>query len=171
MNPDWLKTGTGPVLLRTEEGYVPTYGEEWAAASVPDETSPEKSVIVTIYSTYCGTGNIPDCLQPLGKIVLPSTYATEDILVFQIDTESFHPIIRKGAYVGVDTARVHPASGEIFAVMLPPGGIVLKKLALDSRRGCFVLHSEKDELMENLLYPEEYAERLVGRLAWVFQRF
>ena len=58
-------------------------------------------------------------MQTSGKIALPQSYVNAQTLVFHIESDSFSPLIRRGAYVGVDTSRAHPISGEVYAVYMP----------------------------------------------------
>ena len=107
------------------------------------------------------TGSPAAALQPIGKIALPKPYAREGIIVLEMDNESAAPTARCGAYVGIDTAASHPASGELFAVLLPYEGIILRRLAWDRK--------------ENPAYPEiriqeDLTGRILGRLAWVMQK-
>ena len=78
-------------------------------------------------------------------------------------------ISRCGAYVGIDTAASHPASGELFAVLLPYEGIILRRLAWDRKEKCFVLRAENPAYPE-IRIQEDLTGRILGRLAWVMQK-
>lgn len=74
--------------------------------------------------------------------------------------------MRRGAYVGIDTHADCPASGGLFAITLPHGEIVLRRLLWDEDyfRLC----------AENPAYPDRRirlarTEWILGRLAWVMQ--
>ena len=97
----------------------------------------------------------------------PKPYAREGIIVLEMDNESAAPTARCGAYVGIDTAASHPASGELFAVLLPYEGIILRRLAWDRKEKCFVLRAEKPAYPE---IQEDLTGRILGRLAWVMQK-
>lgn len=108
-------------------------------------------------------------LQPIGKIALPKPYAREGIIVLEMDNESAAPTARCGAYVGIDTAASSPASGELFAVLLPYEGIILRRLAWDRKEKCFVLRAENPAYPE-IRIQEDLTGRILGRLAWVMQK-
>ena len=74
--------------------------------------------------------------------------------------------MRRGAHVGIDTRAGCPASGELFAITLPHGEIVLRRLLWeeDYFRLC----------AENPMEPDRRirfarTELILGRLAWVMQ--
>ncbi|WP_291433694.1 hypothetical protein [Desulfovibrio sp.] len=90
--------------------------------------------------------------------------------------------MRRGAHVGIDTRADCPASGELFAITLPHGEIVLRRLLWeeDYFRLCAVLRRllwEEDYFRlcaENPMYPDRRirfarTELILGRLAWVMQ--
>lgn len=86
---------------------------------------------------------IPPDLQTSGKIALPQSYVNAQTLVFHIESDSFSPLVRRGAYVGVDTSRTHPISGEVYAVYMPHEGVALKRLFLDGDHDRFILRTEQ----------------------------
>lgn len=63
--------------------------------------------------------------------------------MFHIESDSFSPLVRRGAYVGVDTSRTHPISGEVYAVYMPHEGVAL--------------------------LPQDCPGRILGRVSWVLQ--
>ena len=86
-----------------------------------------------------------------------------------MDNESAAPTARCGAYVGIDTAASSPASGELFAVLLPYEGIILRRLAWDRKEKCFVLRA-KNPAYPEIRIQEDLTGRILGRLAWVMQK-
>lgn len=82
-------------------------------------------------------------MQTSGKIALPQSYVNAQTLVFHIESDSFSPLVRRGAYVGVDTSRTHPISGEVYAVYMPHEGVAL--------------------------LPQDCPGRILGRVSWVLQ--
>ncbi len=171
VNPDWLKKGNGPVYLRTEAGYVPSDGDGPPIDPGLLGSPLAQSALAPVYA-MCGdstkTGS-PAALQPIGKIALPKPYAREGIIVLEIDNESAAPTARCGAYVGTDTAANSPANGELFAVLLPYEGIILRRLAWDRKEKCFVLRAETPAYPE-IRIQEDLTGRILGRLAWVMQK-
>ena len=172
VNPDWLKKGNGPVYRRTEAGYVPSAGDGPPIDPGLLGSPLAQSALAPVYA-MCGdstkTGSPAAALQPIGKIALPKPYAREGILVLEMDNESVAPTARCGAYVGIDTAASSPASGELFAVLLPYEGIILRRLAWDRKEKCFVLRAENPAYPE-IRIQEDLTGRILGRLAWVMQK-
>ena len=129
------------------------------------------SALVKVYSTQCAyeEGKPAPELQTSGKIALPQSYVNAQTLVFLIESDSFSPLIRRGAYVGVDTTRTHPISGEIYAVFMPHEGVALKRLFLDGDQERFILRTEQPSHPGVALLPQDCQERILGRLSWVLQ--
>ena len=169
VNPDWLKSGVGPVYLRTEVGYIPGDGDGKPLAPGLLGSPLSQPALVTMYAMRgddTGNGTAVATLRPAGSILLPRAYAREGIVVLAVDNDAAAPTVRRGAYVGIDTRADCPASGELFAITLPHGEIVLRRLLWDEDyfRLC----------AENPAYPDRRirlarTEWILGRLAWVMQ--
>ena len=169
VNPDWLKSGIGPVYLRTEAGYIPGDGDGTPLAPGLLDSPLSQPVLVTMYAMRgdgSGNGAAVATLRPTGSILLPRAYASEGIVVRAVDNDAAAPPVRRGAHVGIDTRAGCPASGELFAITLPHGEIVLRRLLWeeDYFRLC----------AENPMYPDRRirfarTELILGRLAWVMQ--
>lgn len=174
LNPDWIKSGMGPMFLKIDQEYTPMEGlpagfrEEPALYADPTAVS----ALVNVYSMQClyeeGQGT-PE-FQTKGKIALPQTYAGAQTLVFLVESDSFFPLIRRGAYVGLDTSRTHPVSGEIYGVFMPHEGMALKRLFLDTSEDRFLLKTEQAAHPGVTLSPEDSQKRIYGRVAWVLQQ-
>lgn len=172
VNPDWLKSGSGPVYLRTEAGYVPSDGDGPPIDPGLLGSPLAQPVLALVYATRGGyTKTTPSiaALQPTGKIALPRLYMREGIVVLEMDNEAAAPTARCGAYVGIDTAASRLANGELFAVLLPYEGLVLRRLAWDRKEKCFVLRAENPAYPE-IQIKEDLTDRILGRLAWVLQK-
>jgi phage repressor protein C with HTH and peptisase S24 domain len=175
LNPDWLKKASGPMYLRTEQGYQPLDApaagmvlEDPARYGDPDA----KSSVVTVHSMHCEVteqGGGP--LKPIGKLSVPQSYSGPTMQVVRMDASSMEPLVRKGAYVGIDTAQKNVVSGELYGVYVPYEGVALKRIFLDAEKGRFVLRSENPAHPEQYLPVDKHAERIVGRVSWVLQRF
>ena len=169
VNPDWLKSGIGPVYLRTEAGYIPGDGDGTPLVPGLLGSPLSQPALVTMYAMRgddTGNGAAVATLRPTGSILLPRAYAREGIVVLAVDNDAAAPTVRRGAYVGIDTRADCPASGELFAITLPHGEIVLRRLLWDEDyfRLC----------AENPAYPDRRirlarTEWILGRLAWVMQ--
>lgn len=175
LNPDWLKKASGPMYLRTDQGYEPLDSpmagfamEDPARYGDPDA----KSNVVTVYSMSCAVGEdvTPQPLPAIAKLAVPQTYAASGIQIVRVDATSMAPLINKGAYVGIDTTQKHIVSGEVYGVYMPFEGVGLKRVFLDAEHSRFVLRSENPNHPEQYLPVEQHANRVFGRVVWVLQR-
>lgn len=173
LNPDWLKKGVGPMYLRTEQGYEPLEGpvagrvfEDSAKFGDPDA----RNAVVTIHSMQCETGdNGERLLKGVGKLSIPQSFAGTHIQVLRVETSGMEPLIRKGAYVGLDSSQKNILSGEIYGVFVPYEGISLKRLFLDAANNRFVMRSENQSHPEQYLPVDKRTDSIMGRVAWVLQ--
>ena len=172
LNPAWLKGGTGPKYLRSELGYAvlddpaaPLALQENAAQYNEPEA---KSAVVPVYSAL-------DPYTPerraasVGRLNIPLSYAQPEVYVIRIESASMEPFFRRGAYVGIDTARKGVVSGELFAINLPYEGVVLKRIYIDAPRNNMILRSENPSHPE-LVLPVSEQDSIVGRVSWVLQK-
>ena len=99
LNPDWIKSGTGPMFLKIDQVYTPVEGppegfhEEPAHYADPNAIS----TLTKVYSTQCAyeEGHPAPDLQTSGKIALPQSYVNAQTLVFHIESDSFSPLVRR----------------------------------------------------------------------------
>lgn len=175
LSPDWLKKAVGPVYLRTDDGYqpidVPECGfllESPALYGVPAA----KSTVLTVYAMHSSSmSSEPHEPEGIGKLAIPQSFFKSGVQVFKVETTSMEPLIRKGAYVGIDTFQKNIVSGEIYAVHVPFEGISLKRIFLDGEKKCLVLKAENQLHPDQLLPLEKHADRIVGSIAWGMQLF
>ena len=173
LNPDWIKSGTGPMFLKIDQVYTPVEGPPEGFHEEPAHYADPNAIssLVKVYSTERAyeEGQPAPELQTSGKIALPQAYVNAQTLVFRIESDSFAPLIRRGAHVGVDTSRTHPISGEIYAVFMPHEGVALKRLFLDGDQDRFILRTEQPAHPGVALLPQDCPERILGRVSWVLQ--
>lgn len=171
LNPDWLKKGSGPMYLRTEQGYVPVDApagalcEDVARYGGPDA----KNMIVQVHTTQPSTGENA-ALPTVGRLSIPQSFASPGVYVVHADSSGMEPAILKGAYVGLDTTKKHVASGEMYGIRLPYEGIVFKRVFMDTQNNRLILRSDNASHPEVTLPVQGYEEHIVGRVAWVLQR-
>lgn len=171
LNPDWMKKGTGPMYLRTEQGYAPidapvvgAAAEDPARYGGPDA----KNALVTVHATL-DEGNAGEA-QSLGKLNIPQSFVTPGLLVIRLDSAGMEPYIHKGAYVGIDAIQRRVASGELYGVRLPYEGLVIKRAYIDTQNAKLLLRSENPAHPEVQLPLSESEGCVVGRVSWVLQR-
>lgn len=176
LNPDWLKKASGPMYLRTDQGYEPLDSpvaglvlEDPARYGDPDA----KSSVVTVYSMSCPVDDDgePQPLPAIAKLSVPQSFAATGIQVVRVDAAAMEPVINKGAYVGIDTTQKNVVSGEIYGVYMPFEGVGLKRVFLDAENSRFILRSENPSHPEQYLPVDQHANRIFGRVVWVLQRF
>lgn len=94
VNPDWLKSGIGPVYLRTEAGYIPGDGDGTPPAPGLLDSPLSQPALVTMYAMRgddTGNGAAVATLRPTGSILLPRAYAREGIVVLAVDNDAAAP--------------------------------------------------------------------------------
>ena len=101
LNPDWIKSGTGPMFLKIDQVYTPVEGPPEGFHEEPAHYADPTAIsaLVKVYSTQCAyeEGKPAPELQTSGKIALPQSYVNAQTLVFLIESDSFSPLIRRGA--------------------------------------------------------------------------
>lgn len=172
LNPDWLKKGSGPMYLRTDQGYAPV--DAPSVAVVCEDASryggPDaKNTIVPVYSTQTAP-NGEDTGVVLGRLNIPQSFACTGVYVVRLDSSGMEPHILKGAFVGIDTTQRHVSSGELYGVRLPYEGLVIKRIYVDAQNNCLVLRSENSSHPEVTLPVDGHEEHIVGRVVWTLQR-
>lgn len=172
LNPDWLKKSVGPMYLRTEQGYEPVDGpaaghvfEDSAKFGDPDA----RNTVVTVYSMQSVEADGERKLKGVGKLSIPQSFAGNTVQVVRVDASGMEPLIKKGAYVGLDTEQVNIVSGEIYGVHVPYEGISLKRIFLDAENSRFILRSENQVHPEQYLPVDKHLESVAGRVKWVLQ--
>ena len=173
LNPDWLKKGTGPMYLRTEQGYTPMDAPPSLNASEDVLRSgglDSKNAVVSVYSTQIGGEGEDTTPQCIGRLSIPQSFAGTGLNVYRIDVTSMEPLIIKGAYIGIDTTQRRVASGELYGVRLPYEGVVIRRAYIDAKNGTLILRSENQTLPEFSLPLEGHENCIVGRVTWILQR-
>lgn len=169
VNPDWLKTGCGPVYLRTESGYGPSVDS--ADLENPQPTDPRHTCrLVTVYGQHChaaGSSDTPE-LEAVSKVMLPALYLTPTILPFRLDTETAADFGGTSGYAGADTAENRPRNGDLFALFLPPDRIILRRVIFSGDYADFLLYPNKAAEPDFCIPASECLPRLIGRICWTF---
>ena len=104
LNPDWIKSGTGPMFLKIDQVYTPVEGppegfhEEPAHYADPNAIS----TLTKVYSTQCAyeEGHPAPDLQTSGKIALPQSYVNAQTLVLSTGAYALCDIASEVHYDG-----------------------------------------------------------------------
>ncbi|MCL4874360.1 LexA family transcriptional regulator [bacterium] len=160
---DWLLTGQGSISLL----------DQARAGSAKDGSFAYGSgfVKVNIYdpATSGPPGEFP-ATDPLGSIMVPSADCAPGTAAMKVLGDGMRPSILDGAVAGVHTANKRITSGEIYAVWLDFEGITLKRLFAYPDR--IVLKPDNPAFPETAVYtgkPDK--EFIIGRVAWVYQKY
>lgn len=145
------------------------------AISESDEMLVDKSKYQTvpIYS-FAGAGKFIDLteIDPIDTILIPKDFAVNgSMAVVKVVGKSMEPIIREGAYIGVDKDNKIFVSGNIYAVYLPYEGAVIKKVYLNMES--IILKSENKDFPD-IIIPLKDIDKdnfIIGKVKWVLQKF
>jgi len=174
LNPDWLALGRGPQHIKTKEGYKP-FDQPALSETLREEGSPygdplASAKVVTYYAMAGGTAEDGGWKpQPAGKIAIPKTFDRKSLLVVRMDGAGMEPLIRRGAFVGLDRDQVSVLSGEVYGVLLPFEGLVVRRVFLEAEKNRFVLRAENSGHTDQHFGFEEYRDKIVGRVVWMIQ--
>lgn len=174
LNPDWLEDGVGPWYLKNKHGeYVSSDGPapQGVMESLGNYAGPEnKGLVVTVHSMQVETKDNGDWAPvPIGRLSIPQSFVRSGLQVLKTGAASMEPLIRRGAFVGIDSQHKHIESGELYAMFIPNEGIALKRVFHDPENKRYILRSE------NPVHPEQYMpvdkrdELIYGRVVWVLQ--
>lgn len=175
LNPDWLKKGSGPMYLRTDQGYEPLDApvaglvlEDPARYGDPDA----KSSVATVFAMGCAVdeNGVSQPLTAIAKLAVPQSFAAPGTQIVRVDAGAMDPVIGKGAFVGIDTTQKNIVSGELYGVFMPFEGVAIKRVFLDAANARFILRTENPTHPEQYLPIDQHADRIFGRVVWVLQR-
>jgi phage repressor protein C with HTH and peptisase S24 domain len=134
----------------------------------PDD-APVGRVVDVLAMTGAGPGT--DLVEPeaLFQVCIPPNYWRPSLMVYQVGGDSMEPVIRKGAFVGIDTDRTRLTSGQVYVVNVPYEGLTLKRVFYDPEAECLVLRSANPDHPDQRLPTNGRDDLLVGKAIWVMQ--
>ncbi|EPR36227.1 CI repressor [Alkalidesulfovibrio alkalitolerans DSM 16529] len=156
-NPRWLLSGEPPRRLTAPDAGDALDSSEGLTIVAVNAPTPSRGAN--------GAWTAPET----DRICIPSSYRRPGLLVFTATDDSLSPVIRRGAYVGVETRRRNIAEGDVHAVLLPEVGLVFRRVFVDIGRGALRLQGEGKGVFDLHLPLDRKDERLVGRVAWTMQ--
>jgi SOS-response transcriptional repressor LexA len=163
-NFDWVMYGKGEMLIIEAK---PRGGD--ASKEKAEDYVASGGVDVGVYA-LAGAGNPTDLvnIDPVEKIVIPQGFYRPSIITIKVRGKSMEPLIRDGAYVGVDREDKWIVSGEIYAVWLPHEGAVIKRLYLDMEK--ITLKSDNPQFPVINISLQGLDDNFIqGRVKWVIQ--
>lgn len=170
LNPDWVETGDAPMYLRTKTGYG--LQEAPGLAERPDSygTAAARIRELPLLDMHCSyDGGDPPPLNALDQLSLPQYFAGKDIRVFRMNADTMAPTLRRGAWLGVDTAAKKIVSGDMYALFIPYEGVGIRRIFLNAEENAFLLRADQPDFPETELSSEDLDRRLLGRVCWVMQ--
>lgn len=166
LEPDWILYGQEPVSRREDFTLPP--GVCGVRESATEYTAtPSRATVYAMARTDPDTGNW--LREGLESIPLIESLSRPHLLVVKMDNAAMEPVIRRGAYVGIDCDDVRMRSGEIYALDFPGEGLIIKRLARDLEGRRLSLLADNPAHQAQHLPLEDPGIRPVGRAVWVIQ--
>ncbi|MEL7638570.1 MAG: S24 family peptidase [Solidesulfovibrio sp.] len=165
LNPNWIIDGESPQFLGEQRG---------GALQVRDAGDAYGRKPKHYQTPVCAMSLSPQSQggwqeTPVETVTVPEQFHRPSLLVVRMDENDMEPLIGRGAYVGIDKERKTIRSGGLYALDMPVEGLVIKRLLHDAENARFILRSENPAFMEQTVAADAVVERVVGRVAWVFQ--
>lgn len=167
LNPNWLLEGEDPQFL----------GEQRGGAVAVREPAEAYGRRPRHYQMPVAAMGLPEGTEGawqevgVGTLTVPEQFYRPGLVVVRMEENDMEPVIRQGAYVGIDKERKTIRSGALYAIDMPVEGLVIKRLLHDTENARMVLHAENPSHADQTLSADEAQERIVGRITWVFQDF
>lgn len=161
---DWLLTGQGRLSL-LESGTIDSAKDSSSIYGGGDFGR------VNIYDPASAgpPGEFP-ASDPIGSIMVPAADCSPGTAAIRVMGDAMRPSILDGAVAGIDTRNRQVTSGGIYAVWLNFEGVTLKRLFAYPDR--IVLKPDNPVFPETAVYNASQKEEfLIGRVAWVYQRY
>lgn len=155
LNPDWLKYGVGPLYLRTDKGYC------------PQEAPPDLARTVACHGDDFPRSTVVDVYDMAG--VYTDEAPRPSLQVLRLRGQAMEPLLREGAYIGVDREDLAPVSGRTYALFAPLEGVVVRQVFLDGPQQGYVLRAQSPDYPETFLDAALLQRRMLGRVVWTFQ--
>ncbi|HEY4707339.1 MAG TPA: XRE family transcriptional regulator [Thermodesulfobacteriota bacterium] len=160
---DWLLTGQGTASLSEARAPFalsedrPPYRRDFAEVKVYDPVT-------------AGPPSVFPASEPIDAIMVPERDYEAGRIAIRVNGDGMRPGIVDGAVAGIDTGFKQIVSGRIYAVWLNFEGVTLKRVFAHPDR--IVLKPDNPSFPEVALFtagPKE--DFLIGRLAWLYQRY
>ncbi|KUG29122.1 putative dna-binding protein [hydrocarbon metagenome] len=166
LNPNWILDGEQPQFLGERKGgalAVMEASEGYGARKPRHHSVP----VCAMTLPEDAEGGFVE--TPVETITIADKFYRPSLLVVRMDEEHMEPLIRRGAYVGIDKDRKTIRSGGIYALDLPVEGMVVKRVNYDAENAKLILRSENASHEDQQIPAEDGASRVIGRVVWVLQ--
>jgi hypothetical protein len=166
LNPDWITGGEPPQVLR-EGMALPVGLMEQGPSYGADKPKSRMITVSTMTGVFTPEGEFQE--KPVEMLAIPESFTCPGLVVFKMEHKNMEPILRQGAYLGVDKESAQLRSGEIYAVNVPNEGLVIRRLFNDFENDRIILRSENPMYKEESIQAAEVTGRILGRVRWVLQ--
>ncbi|EFL53053.1 putative phage repressor [Solidesulfovibrio fructosivorans JJ]] len=166
LEPDWILYGQEPASRRAgfnlADGVagVRETANEYAAA-------PMRATVYAMARTNSESGSW--IRESLESIPLIESLSRPHLLVVKMDNAGMEPVIRHGAYVGIDCDDVRLRTGEIYALDFPGEGLVIKRVVRDLEAKRLSLLPDNPSHPAQHLPLETPGITPIGKAVWVIQ--
>lgn len=192
VRPEWLENGRGPMHkssggdVSINEHKPHMFGESLdgeggslARSDLPQPTEDEFAFVPQLdIAAACGNGRFEDHVVVKGGLAFKKSFLREQGVpehsarIIYSDGGSMHPTIQDGRVVLINMSETRLTDGKIYAVCLPDGGLVLKRLVRDYHPAAgsivWILRSDnpdKTSFPDKLLPPDDRT-MIAGRAVW-----
>ncbi len=166
LNPDWVQNGEAPQVLR--EGLALPVGLMESSSGYGSEKPKSRTITVSSMTGILGDdGSIQE--RPIEMLAIPEPFHCQGLLTLKMEHQNMEPILRKGAYLGVNKDLKQLRSGEIYAIVVPNEGLVIRRLFNDFENSRVILRSENPQYKDEFLPASDVASKIIGRVLWVLQ--
>ncbi|PVX61270.1 phage repressor protein C with HTH and peptisase S24 domain [Paraburkholderia unamae] len=149
------------------------------AGDLPNPTADEFAIVPQLdIAAACGNGRFEDHVVVKGGLAFKKTFLREygvpehSARIIYAEGASMYPKIQDGRVVLLNTAQRDPIEGKIFAVCMPDGGLVLKRLVREyyppAGSTVWIMRSDnpdKTEFPDKMLPPDDRT-LIIGRAVW-----
>jgi phage repressor protein C with HTH and peptisase S24 domain len=166
LNPSWLLDGEAPQFLGEQRGGAISVREHGDAYG----RKPKQHYQLSVAGMALPEGSEGPWEEVgLETLAVPEPFFRPSLLVVRMDENDMEPVIRRGAYVGIDKERKTIRSGALYAIDMPVEGLVIKRILHDTENARLILHAENPTHADQSLAAEGAMGRIIGRAIWVFQ--
>lgn len=161
LEPDWILFGQEPASKgnAVSTGVRETTGD-YASA-------PTRATVYAMARTDSETGAW--VRQGLESIPVFDSLVRPNLLVVKMDNTAMEPVIRRGAYVGIDCDDVRIRSGEIYALDFPGEGLVIKRVVRDLEAKRLTILADNPTHQPQHLPLDTPDVTPLGKAVWVIQ--
>ncbi|WP_291329023.1 S24 family peptidase [Desulfovibrio sp. UCD-KL4C] len=127
----------------------------------------------SIFPVYqFAAGGLPISLaeiEPICEVCIPQKFVFSGLMVVQVMGDSMSPLIRNGAYIGINKQEKKIVPGRVYAVDVPYEGLTIKRVFLDPVHGELILRPENPTHPEIRVPIEGRDGLIVGEVMWEMQ--